>query len=329
MSETGRGHYGLRLHSGGRKVIRQKADETEDAYVERGSRVEERNHLRTRLKETTQELRDALHRNHFALQCLDSITRYITHVGQPDQQASPRPLVRFPERKGDEVFRLRQEINEVERRLLDVQEQKNSLFQTLRRLTKFVVSGPQAISDPTAHPDGDQRSVSCEHGVEKDSPRILYRLQNDSKASDYNNELGICCPGWKKYSSADSPIAKGHVIQHLRDEKTSPPFISVHESPARIINLRKCVAFSEISTTKVLVINFNKLQKLGSWCRRSTEVVEELDISKYNRSCPDGVQYVIDSHWLIHRWVPQECIETEMRFDDFRSFCKGIGIVEC
>lgn len=57
-------------------------------------------------------------------------------------------------------------------------------------------------------------------------------------------------------------------------------------------------------------------------------MVEYQNIAKKRKNGPNGVQFVTDSHWLIHRWVPRECIETELWFDDFRSFCERAGIVE-
>lgn len=56
--------------------------------------------------------------------------------------------------------------------------------------------------------------MSCEDAAGVDLPRILCRLLNDSKESRYNEELGICCPGWRKDSSADSQRDKEQVINH-------------------------------------------------------------------------------------------------------------------
>lgn len=326
MSETGRDHYGLRLDFECWSISLNLSDQTPGACFERRRRYDESNQLHTRLGEVTPLLRDALDRNHFALKCLDRITGHITQAGQPDQKTSPPPLVSILEIEGDKVFRLKLEVDEIERKLLDVQEQNDSLFKTLRRLTKFLVSDPHDISNLTTHPDGNKQSVSSGDVVKQDPPQIFYRLHNNSKQTSYDEELGILCPGWRKYSSADSPMNKDQVIKHLaRDDKSFPPFISVSDSPARIINLSKYVDLKD-SNPRVLVINASKLQKVGSWCRRSTHVVEDLGIAKYHWNCRDGVQYVTDSHWLIHRWVPQECIETEMEFEDFRSLCERIGI---
>lgn len=147
-------------------VIRQRLDETQEAWDERRARNEERNRLRRRLREATVLLIDGLDRNHFALSCLDRITRHVAQDGQSEEKISPHPLVIFPEKEGDEVFRWTLEVNEIERRLLDVEEQNNSLFGTLRRLTTIVVSSPQVVSDLTTLLHGSQRSTSCENGVQ-------------------------------------------------------------------------------------------------------------------------------------------------------------------
>ena len=181
---------------------------------------------------------------------------YLSHypgrsIGPGDFAASFREL---PEIEGDELVRLNMEVNEVERRLLAIQEQNASLLNTLRRLTKFIVSNPHRLSDLTVHPDENKRSVSCGDGVEKDWPQILYRFQTDSKESHYDEELGILCPGWRNYFSADSPIAKEQVVKHLaRDDRSSPPFLS-YQSQSHLLesSISASVSPSRIATLESL-----------------------------------------------------------------------------
>jgi len=330
MSKIERDHYGLRHTFDSATLLALTCkEEAQEVHEKKKQRVRETNQFRNLLIEKTPQLKDALDLNHFVLTCLDRITNIISGTIQTDQTdrrsgTSQLALVSFPETEGDGLFRLILEVNEVERRLVHVQEQNDTLFKILGRLNKCIISGAQGSNQTQS--DANQPFVPCVGAAEEDLPRILYRLHNDSKESRHYKVLGICCPGWRKYSSADSAIAKDQVIRHLKPgDKSSPPFISATEHPGRIININKSADLKG-SNTRVFVISFSKLRRLGAWCYRSTDLVKDLDITTRARDSPHGVQFATSSHWLIHRWVPEECIETTMKFDDFHSFCEANGI---
>jgi len=65
MSTIKRDHYGLRLSFGSWMVACRMEGQTQEVYNKNKQRVEERNRLRTRLKEKTLQLRDVLDRNNF------------------------------------------------------------------------------------------------------------------------------------------------------------------------------------------------------------------------------------------------------------------------
>lgn len=52
--------------------------------------------------------------------------------------------------------------------------------------------------------------------------------------------------------------------------------------------------------------------------RKSTELVNEYHLK--------GVQYATDSHWMIRRWLPEECIMGEMSISQFEAFCTARDI---
>lgn len=156
-------------------------------------------------------------------------------------------------------------------------------------------AGAQGLNQ-TTQSDANQPFVPCVGAAEEDLPRYLYRLHNDSKESRHHEVLGIYCPGWRQYSSADSAITKDQVIRHLtRDDKSSPPFISATEHPGRIINFSKSADLKG-SNTRVFVISFGKLRRLGAWCYRSTDLVKDLDITTWAPNSPHDVQFAISSH---------------------------------
>jgi len=332
MSTIKRDHYGLRLSFGSRTVACRMEGQTQEVYNKNKQRVEERNRLRTRLKEKTLQLRDALDRNNFISICLDRISHVISNTTQLDQidqsfTTSQPTLVSLPEIEIDELFRLSLEMNEVERRLLQVQKQNRILFETLRRLNTYIITDAGGTAVPIPHSCQSQ-SFLPSNNTAKDSISILYRLHHDFKASHYDGELGLCCPGWRKQSAEDFAISKENFIKHLaRKDDSSPPFISVTDSPGRVINFSKSDD-NRGRHLKVLVINFRKLRTLGSRCDRTIDLARKLDVLRRARNSYEGVEFVTKSHWLIHRWVPKECIETAMGFDDFRRFCEKQGIID-
>ncbi len=332
MSTIKRDHYGLRLSFGLRIEACRMQGETQEVYNKNKQWVEEKNRLRTRLKEKTSKLRDALDRNNFISICLDRITHVISNTTQLDQidqsfTTSQPTLVSLPEIEIDELFRLSLEVNEVERRLLQVQKQNRILFEILKRLNTYIITDAAGTSVPIPH-SYQSRSFLPTSNTAEDSISILYRLHHDFKASPYDGELGICCPGWRKQSAEDFAISKGNFIKHLTgSDKSSPPFISVTDSPGRVINFSKSDD-NRGRDLEVLVINFRKLRTLGSRCDRTTDLARKLDVLRRARNSYEGVEFVTESHWLIHRWVPKECIETAMGFDDFRRFCEKQGIID-
>ncbi|KAL2006932.1 hypothetical protein VTN00DRAFT_9600 [Thermoascus crustaceus] len=66
---------------------------------------------------------------------------------------------------------------------------------------------------------------------------------------------------------------------------------------------------------------------MGESCRRWQSGVRGPRLINSRIWDPEnGAHYVYDSHWLVHRWVPQECIECEIGIDEFEDFCRDEGI---
>lgn len=200
MSKIERDHYGLRHTFDSATLLALTCKkEAQEVHEKKKQRVTETNRFRNMLIEKTSQLKDASNLNHFVLTCLDRIINIISDTIQKDQtdrrsETSQLALVSFSETEGDDLFRLIMEVNEVERRLIHVQEQNDTLFKILRRLNKCIVSDAQGLNQ-TTQSDANQPFVPCVDAVEKDLPRILYRLHNDFKESRHHEVLGICCSG--------------------------------------------------------------------------------------------------------------------------------------
>lgn len=127
------------------------------------------------------------------------------------------------------------EVNEVERRLLDIQGQNDSLLRTLKSINRYLVSR-EPVGNDTSRLTENQTLTSSGETVEE-AP--LYRVHRNGchhspSQSPYNRYLGIRCPGWRRYSSADFEITAQYITQHLQTgDKSSPPFISVTDSAYR------------------------------------------------------------------------------------------------
>lgn len=150
-------------------------------------------------------------------------------------------------------------------------------------------------------------------------------------ASPYQRGVGIRCPGWRRGGSAESEecdTIRTCIQQHLRDnDRSSPPFISVSDSPARIYNIITADRERTAESTSIIVISRMRFSGLGVWFEKTTDLIDDYRIPKWSRQYPDGCQYVTDSHWLIHRWLPQACIVLEMDLNQFALFCKDSGAI--
>jgi hypothetical protein len=192
-----------------------------------------------------------------------------------------------------------------------------------KRINRNLVSSTQVIHDTSPLIGNQIRTPSSEINEDELPYYRCYRgspYKTPSK-SPYDQNLGVCCRGWKENASADSEMTATLVTQHLtRGDESSPPFISVTDSPGRVIKLSKSDKIQVNDSVTVFIINREKLRSLGAQCFRSTDIVRNLNIPTYSLKCVKGVQFVTESHWLIYRWIPNECIETIMSFENYRSF---------
>ncbi|KAK6193397.1 hypothetical protein LQW54_012492 [Pestalotiopsis sp. IQ-011] len=54
----------------------------------------------------------------------------------------------------------------------------------------------------------------------------------------------------------------------------------------------------------------------------SPTIVHDFGLERHSSKKPKGLHYVTESHILVHRWVPEECIESVMTAEDNIDFEK-------
>lgn len=144
-----------------------------------------------------------------------------------------------------------------------------------------------------------------------------------SHAFPYFPNLGVFPSNWKRHDTPDPSAYRNNFVNHLDRQDTSPtPFISISDSPARIIRFSKSEA-NVGENLEVLVIDAQKLHASGIPICRTTSMASALDIPRRLPRTLEGVEFITDSHWLVDWWIPKECIETEMDITDFEEFCKS------
>lgn len=298
--EITRDSYGLRTGTTPRvPPVRRYRCHSDEEFEYKTKTRNKLNELRAK----TSSLRDAMDLNHFILVTLDRMSRLIVDDGaEATAIPGPAPLSVFDEEE-DDIPGLEREIMQVDQRLRHISLENEFLQTLLRRVNQVQL---------TRAPDQ----------VRKDEADVFYRYHLDSSKSEHKRNVGIVCPGWRKGGSADAKITEDHVRQHLtKDDRSSPPFISVSDSPGKAYNIMKGKHRYRPGPGKVFIISRRKLQKMEVDSKSTIEIARDFGIEKYSSKSPNGVHYISEFHWLIHRWVPEECIEREMSEYEFETFC--------
>lgn len=299
MATPARDHYGLRTTPARRKY----------------NGVQEKKRIRTgslnALRERSRLLRDAMDLYYFISASLESIN-HLLKENQTVATTIPELLsLQHPVQNQDQLISLELERKEVERRLVDVNIQNDSL---LNRLSSAVLE----LSNDR---------INSEQGSEKPFYRF-HRHPNHERPSHslWKPHLGVICPGWSENKPADPEITESHVRKHLSDYiDTSCPFISISDDPARIQEIMRMHKSRTTDNASILIISPINLQTMGIRYQRSTKHARELKLKPIYDSC--RVKYATDSHWMVQRWIPENCIVGEMSISQFETFCVKKGIV--
>jgi hypothetical protein len=177
-----------------------------------------------------------------------------------------------------------------------------------------------------------------------DTPSLLLRYATSDTAAPYDQDLGIFSTmlrsGSKIKLCSDSDGLKAHFA---KNNKTPTVWISLSESPGRLINIirpwlpsrrdptsksdgQPGVDFSrwEEDSSRVIIIDPVKLRAFGTFFARTTELAAKYNLKNRSRLHHDGVDYVTDTHWLAKGWIPKECIVNDVPAKQFVQVCQGM-----
>jgi hypothetical protein len=70
------------------------------------------------------------------------------------------------------------------------------------------------------------------------------------------------------------------------------------------------------------------LDRLSILCRQSHTIVREAGGQTFSRCHPDGVKYAWHLHYLVHGWIPAQCIVTQFGYEEFLQLCTERNIKE-
>lgn len=262
--------------------------------------------------------------NQYALCCLDLVSRQLSghqsNVPAPARQEfQPASRSRPSMTISDETLEIIRETQAIERRQ-DMKYQ-NGLWGSISRINWHLISidtpnTPNSISLDRAAQVCGKCPISQGHG-------IFFRVFSDTTNSPYDMSTGIQCSGWRESSSRFPKVTKEQVLDHMNAVENPSPFISMTDSPARLVNFGRC----RWDLTNVAVINATKMERLGIKHARTTQLADEFGFGSKSNARPDGAEYLYSAHWLAQFWIPAECIERVMRFEDFTKVCLGEGII--
>jgi hypothetical protein len=308
-----RDDYGLQLHFQRAQLLLRRETDTHEEAVAKSKLNRERRRKHDRLVSKIEDLKDALDMAHFTAARVRDICNALYQDAQTTLDfaiSNPpiRPSTEPPEHSTTAT--IDHELEYVEWRLYDAETHGHTLYNTLRSLTRFLVS---------------YKMLNWKGASLNGIGDVFYRLDDGRSLSVYDSRIGIRCAGWRRGASADFKLSPEHVEDQLRGRKTSPPVISVTDHPFRVLNYSGSRQNSNMSDWKVFIINASKLRAMNVPFKRSTDLVDEFATPTYNFQQRNGVHYSSKSHWLVHRWIPAESIEIIFNFHDFRTFCECIG----
>ncbi|KAK8134792.1 hypothetical protein PG984_006804 [Apiospora sp. TS-2023a] len=259
--------------------------------------------------------------NHFLSVSLDRMSRRLGAIKSPPSPVPSLARLKHPEKGQNQLVNLKRERIEVERRFAEIDSQNDFLVLLLRRINPTIIE----LRNNTEAPGSNKGYDDLEEPFYRYHRKPSHKIPSESLRL---RQGGIVCPGWRKHGSGEAGITKTHVRQHFTDGDTShPPFISASDDPARIYNIMSLDRERTDSSATILVISPSRLRMLGIRFQRSADLVHQFGLDTYSKRHPNGVHYATDSHWMIHQWVPEECIMGEMTIHQFLAFRDTYGSV--
>lgn len=147
---------------------------------------------------------------------------------------------------------------------------------------------------------------------------LFYRVQTSSSSCRKFLDFGYFCSGWKNNVGVD----RKSISSHINNTKTrsGTPFVSMHENPARLIEL-KSLSKGDL-TTVVEVVSHRALNQIGVQTKRITDLCDEYGLPWQESKGQDKGRLVEPSHWVVEHWIPREAIVMSLDVDDFLELAK-------
>lgn len=160
-----------------------------------------------------------------------------------------------------------------------------------------------------------------------EGPHLLYRVHRPDSHTFYDNDVGLCCPRWRRQHDLDEPTMQDF-RHHVNGYRTlaggafDTPYISMTGSPLRALNL---VRPEDMSSSDVFVIYSERLWATNVRFERTTTIADRYGV-EYRGPRADRAHYITKTHWVAEYWIPADCIIMRMPFHQFQAVCSSKGI---
>lgn len=249
----------------------------------------------SKLRNRSNRLRDTINMSRYALSCLDLVSRQLSdhqsNVPAPTRQERPpfsrsRPSMAI----SDETLEIIAETQAIERRQEDMV-WLNGVWESISQIIRRLISIDTA-NIPTSISLGDRRAQVCGECPVRQDHGIFFRVFSDTTNSPYDVSIGIQCSGWRECSTRFPEVTKEQVLDHMNAVEKLSPFISMTDSPGRLVKF----GASRWDLEKVAIINATKMERLGIKHARTTQLAEKFGFGSKSNARPDGAKYLNHAH---------------------------------
>ena len=193
----------------------------------------------SKLQNRSKRLRDTMDMNRYALCCLDLVSRQLSdhqsNVPAPArQELQPFSRSRPSMTISDETLEVIMETRAIERRQQDLN-RLNGVWESVSRINCNLVSSDTPNTSNSIS-SVDRAAQVCRECPISQGHGIFFRVFSDTTNSPYHMSRGIQCSGWRESSSRFPKVTKEQVLDHMNAVGKPSPFISMTDSPARLVN---------------------------------------------------------------------------------------------
>ncbi|KAJ0123883.1 hypothetical protein J7T55_012354 [Diaporthe amygdali] len=270
------------------------------------ARLEKINNLRRLLDHLSRDLRRVLERRDALIFCLHflncvydpSSNELRTPISSPsDNKALPR---KRPDSSDEEV-------------VLRARLESATSFQFAN---KIMIGSLKQLGDVV-------RLQQVENARYPEEPRLFFRAHGPESYTFYDSDVGFCCPRWLRERDFDKP-SEQDFWHHVNGkcEQFESPYISMSESPWRILNYVRAINSAEVFIIDARLLSATRIQN------EPTTTIANRHGFQYRGNSSNRANYITDTHWVARFWIPADCIIRKMSFLRFQKVCKAKGILK-